>query len=66
MIRIILDFRSLDIKVKAMGWMNNDVGLTLMNMGTVEMHRKNYPKALEYAQQCWEIYKVSRVFHVCV
>ncbi|KAK6183050.1 hypothetical protein SNE40_010602 [Patella caerulea] len=47
--------KSLVIKANAVGWDNPVISVTYMNLGTLEMFRKNYQKSLEYNEKCIEV-----------
>ncbi|WAR02757.1 Y7407-like protein, partial [Mya arenaria] len=52
-----LYFKSLDVKIKAVGRKHHIVAMAYMNLGTLESHRENSIKALEYNKQALEIYE---------
>lgn len=51
--------RSLQIKANAVGWDHVVIATAFMNLGTLEMHRKNYAKAEEWTRKAIAVYQVS-------
>ena len=47
--------RSLNIKVNALGWDDPDVATSHMNIGTLNLHRKEHSKAEEHFRKCLAI-----------
>ncbi|ESO87653.1 hypothetical protein LOTGIDRAFT_234908 [Lottia gigantea] len=47
--------KSLVIKANAVGWDNPVIAVTYMNLGTLQMFRKDYEKAREYNQKCIDV-----------
>ena len=49
--------RSLNVKVRTLGWDDPDVAISHMNIGTLNLHKKNYGKAEEHYRKCLAIYQ---------
>ncbi|XP_041377325.1 nephrocystin-3-like [Gigantopelta aegis] len=50
---------SLRVKANAVGWDHPIIAVNYMNLGTLEMVRKNWKAAEDYAKKCIEIYKIN-------
>ena len=49
--------RSLHIKVNALGWDDPDVAISHLNLGTLNLHRKNHEKAEDHFRKCLVIHQ---------
>ena len=54
------------MKANAVGWDHPIIAINYMNLGTLEMFRKNWKASEDYAKKCIEIYKVSALLLVVV
>ncbi|KAK7481186.1 hypothetical protein BaRGS_00027619 [Batillaria attramentaria] len=51
--------KSLQTKANAVGWEHPVIATAFMNLGTLEMHRRNYAKAEEWTRKAIAIYEVN-------
>ena len=56
---VFIIFRSLKVKINALGHDHSVVAVTYMNLGTLEMYRENSAKSLEYNREAAEILEVN-------
>ncbi|XP_076442527.1 uncharacterized protein LOC143281281 [Babylonia areolata] len=53
--------KSLEIKANAVGWDHMVIATAFMNLGTLEMHRKNYAKAEQWTRKAISVYEANEL-----
>ena len=59
-----ISYRSLNIKLNALGPKDPDVGLTYLNLGAMFSVSEDFEKAANYQQQSYDIFKVGHVYYL--
>lgn len=54
--------RSMDIKIKQLGYQHYDIAVGYVNLQNLCLQRKQYEKGLEHARKAWDIYVVIYLY----